>query len=384
LAANTTLTLGRAGSSRPPWKDPALSAERANELYQLALRVAAQRVQRWFRSPPTMALRTARKNAATTVQKHLRRRSTLGIHEQLREQQARRREQLASVYAECNLRGEADTMLRIYRSHRLSLEAKAHKYALPHAAAVAGLMQQREAGADASAMLSAATAREKRARLRRLDVRPPAAAGGDAATRLAARLAGASPPKASTAEVVEGEFPPLPPSGLRFAPTPTPEALGRRVGNAACEAVLRAAAAERATQPAPRALGAAAAADDDDASARALLTVLRRIGAALEAQRDLSLRLAPRPLEEVLLMADFLGVPYGGDRGSELLWIADAALCSELPLGWAEHVTDDGTPYYHSLWSTKVMWEHPQRAWLRGVATAAREGAALLAHTAYT
>jgi len=217
-----------------------------------------------------------------------------------------------------------------------------------------------------------------------LDVRPAAVAGGDAATRLAARLAGASPPKASTAEVAEGEFPPLPPSGLRFAPTPTPEALGRRVGNAACEAVLRAAAAERSTQPAPRALGAAAAADDDDASARALLTVLRRIGAALEAQRDLSLRLAPRPLEEVLLMADFLGVPYGGDRGSELLWIADAALCSELPLGWAEHVTDDGTPYYHSLWSSKVMWEHPQRAWLRGVATAAREGAALLAHTGYT
>ena len=30
------------------------------------------------------------------------------------------------------------------------------------------------------------------------------------------------------------------------------------------------------------------------------------------------------------------------------------------------------------------MWEHPQRAWLRGVATAAREGAALLAHTGYT
>ena len=44
----------------------------------------------------------------------------------------------------------------------------------------------------------------------------------------------------------------------------------------------------------------------------------------------------------------------------------------------------NGTPYYHSLWSTKVMWEHPQRAWLRGVATAAREGAALLAHTGYT
>ena len=80
-------------------------------------------MQRWFRSPPTVALRTARKNAATTVQKHLRRRSTLGIHEQLREQQARRREQLASVYAECK-RGEADTRIS---SHRLSLEAKAHK-----------------------------------------------------------------------------------------------------------------------------------------------------------------------------------------------------------------------------------------------------------------
>ena len=51
---------------------------------------------------------------------------------------------------------------------------------------------------------------------------------------------------------------------------------------------------------------------------------------------------------------------------------------------WEEWAADDGTPYYHSLWSTKVMWEHPQRAWLRGVATAAREGAALLAHTGYT
>ena len=56
-----------------------------------------------------------------------------------------------------------------------------------------------------------------------------------------------------------------------------------------------------------------------------------------------------------------------------------------LPAGWAKFVDpSDGTPYYHSLWSSKVMWEDPQRAWLRGVATAAREGAALLAHTGYT
>ena len=80
---------------------------------------------------------------------------------------------------------------------------------------------------------------------------------------------------------------------------------------------------------------------------------------ALEAQRDLSLRLAPRPLEEVLLMADFLGVPYGGDRGSELLWLADAALCSALPLGWAAHVTDDGTPYYVNSNTGATSWDRP-------------------------
>ena len=35
----------------------------------------------------------------------------------------------------------------------------------------------------------------------------------------------------------------------------------------------------------------------------------------------------------MLLAADYIGLPYGGEHGTELLWIADAFLCPQLPLG---------------------------------------------------
>ena len=44
------------------------------------------------------------------------------------------------------------------------------------------------------------------------------------------------------------------------------------------------------------------------------------------------------PLAQVLLAADYIGLPYGGEHGSELLWIADAFLCPQLPLGSRAHV----------------------------------------------
>ena len=43
-------------------------------------------------------------------------------------------------------------------------------------------------------------------------------------------------------------------------------------------------------------------------------------------------------LAQVLLAADYIGLPYGGEHGTELLWIADAFLCPQLPLGWRAHV----------------------------------------------
>ena len=84
-------------------------------------------------------------------------------------------------------------------------------------------------------------------------------------------------------------------------------------------------------------------------------------------QRARSLQAMPRALEEVLVMAAYLGLPYGGELGCEQLWIADAALCAQRPLGWTELTDEHGTRYYHSALSGEVMWEHPQIAFLRGV-----------------
>ena len=53
-----------------------------------------------------------------------------------------------------------------------------------------------------------------------------------------------------------------------------------------------------------------------------------------------------------------------------LLWIADAALCAQWPLGWAEFADARGTPYYQNPLSGEVMWEHPQVSALRGTVEA--------------
>ena len=92
-----------------------------------------------------------------------------------------------------------------------------------------------------------------------------------------------------------------------------------------------------------------------------------------EVQRNTSLRVTPRSLADVCLMADYLGVPWGGERGCELLWVGDAALCCELPLGWEVYTHDESaTSYYHNTVTGITCWEHPQISFLRGVAEAAR------------
>ena len=79
----------------------------------------------------------------------------------------------------------------------------------------------------------------------------------------------------------------------------------------------------------------------------------------------------------MLLAADYLGLPYGGEHGTALLWIADAFLCPHVPLGWEQFTEEaSGEPYYQNLWTRECMWEHPQQAFLRGVAEAvAAQGA---------
>ena len=100
---------------------------------------------------------------------------------------------------------------------------------------------------------------------------------------------------------------------------------------------------------------------------------LNELSVLYHQQRNGSLHATPRALQEVLAMADYLGVPCDGDLGNAALWIADAALCPQLPIGWEEHFAPDGAPYYyHGTLGGACVWEHPQLALLRGVAQAIR------------
>ena len=97
-----------------------------------------------------------------------------------------------------------------------------------------------------------------------------------------------------------------------------------------------------------------------------------------DAQRATSLKAGPRSLEEVVVMASYLGLPFGGEVGVEHLWIADAALCPQVPLGWVSHEGDEGQPFYQNVWSGEKMWEHPQVAFLRGAVQAIANASAAL------
>ena len=90
-------------------------------------------------------------------------------------------------------------------------------------------------------------------------------------------------------------------------------------------------------------------------------------------QRLAALKGSLRSLEQILVAADFLSVPYGGLAETALLWLADAALCPVLPLGWQEWSSEERVqkkPYYQNVLTGETMWEHPQVAIFRGIASA--------------
>ena len=100
---------------------------------------------------------------------------------------------------------------------------------------------------------------------------------------------------------------------------------------------------------------------------------------SFDGQRAQSLKGMPRSLDDVLVMASYLGLPYGGDVGVEVLWIADAALCPILPIGWVRHEdADSAKPFYQHVASGETMWEHPQISFLRGAVAATNAAAATL------
>ena len=64
-------------------------------------------------------------------------------------------------------------------------------------------------------------------------------------------------------------------------------------------------------------------------------------------------------------------MPATARTSVEHLWIADAALCPQLPIGWAQFAEPDTlTPFYMNISNGERIWEHPQIAFLRGVVDA--------------
>eukprot|EP00928_Gymnodinium_smaydae_P054073 TRINITY_DN37914_c0_g1_i1.p1 TRINITY_DN37914_c0_g1~~TRINITY_DN37914_c0_g1_i1.p1 ORF type:complete len:1392 (+),score=310.31 TRINITY_DN37914_c0_g1_i1:200-4177(+) len=46
-------------------------------------------------------------------------------------------------------------------------------------------------------------------------------------------------------------------------------------------------------------------------------------------------------------------------KESEMLWIAEEAYHAKLPLGWSEHVDENGHTYFHHLATGESKWQHP-------------------------
>ena len=54
----------------------------------------------------------------------------------------------------------------------------------------------------------------------------------------------------------------------------------------------------------------------------------------------------------------------------ELMWLVDAAMSPELPIGWLrQEPTGFANEYYYNAPSGVAQWEHPQTSFLTGVAT---------------
>ena len=68
---------------------------------------------------------------------------------------------------------------------------------------------------------------------------------------------------------------------------------------------------------------------------------------------------------EIAEFSRYLGMDPAMD--SNLLWIAEEALCSPLPENWEEAVRKDGTPYYYNKKENKSTNKHPLEDFYRSL-----------------
>ena len=78
--------------------------------------------------------------------------------------------------------------------------------------------------------------------------------------------------------------------------------------------------------------------------------------------------LARRPLTmlEVLYAADVMGID--AFQEPELMFLAESALCLELPLGWERVELPDNTGFYRNTLLRQNQWLHPQLTYLVALA----------------
>lgn len=81
--------------------------------------------------------------------------------------------------------------------------------------------------------------------------------------------------------------------------------------------------------------------------------------------RALSVSHQPCPLDEIVMAAQYLGLSPTQD--AKLMFLVDAMLCPELPVGWLRKSTPSGEYFWNSLCGL-AQWEHPQISFLTGVA----------------
>jgi len=88
---------------------------------------------------------------------------------------------------------------------------------------------------------------------------------------------------------------------------------------------------------------------------------------------------APKPTPsgpEVAEIARKLGIDLVFD--SDLLYIAEDLILSDLPDGWQRHRDDKGKAYYHNARTSTTQWAHPLEMYYRGLVFMRKEGDQLL------
>ena len=104
-------------------------------------------------------------------------------------------------------------------------------------------------------------------------------------------------------------------------------------------------------------------------SGEALLRAARQhLWAPAQARRARHLAHTPCPVDETLVLAQYLGIDP--QLYPELLWLADAAMTPDMPVGWLRCDAADGiSEYYWNATLGVAQWEHPQLSYISGVAT---------------